>query len=116
MDKFKNQQPLFFKRHSICRVIDLTSDFNILTFPAACLLILLFAIITKRASFQRNKWFKGYIGLPIPIDFFAHVKRSLAAVIFAIFADELLVIVFESISDDNKSTNKGLFLIIINIL
>ncbi len=80
------------------------------------MLILLFTIITKRASFQKNKWFKGYIGLPIPIDFFAHVKRSLAAVIFAIFADELLVIVFESISGDNKSVNKGLFLSIINIL
>jgi len=109
VNKFNNQQLLFFKRHSICQTIDLTAQFNLFTFPVACLLIILFSIITKRVAFQRNKYFKGYIGIPIPLDFFAHVKRTLAAVIFAIFADELLDIANEVISGKSLSTNKGSF-------
>jgi hypothetical protein len=116
VDNLNNNRSLFFKRHSICRIMELKSDFNLFTFPVACLLILLFIIITKRVSFQRNKWFKGYIGIPIPLDYFAHVKRTLAAVIFAISADELLDIVNETISGNHPSINKGLFLNIVFIL
>jgi hypothetical protein len=107
--KFNTQQPLFFERHSICHIIDLTAEFNLFTFPVACLLIILFTIITKRIAFQRNKYFKGYIGIPIPIDFFAHVKRTLAAVIFAIFAEELFDISNEVVNGNGLSTDKGSF-------
>ncbi|CAF3476579.1 unnamed protein product [Rotaria sp. Silwood1] len=109
--KFKNKQPVFFKRHSICRIIDLSSEFNIFTFPLSCFIILLFAIITKSVSFQGSKYCKGYIGIPIPLDFFAHVKRTLAAVIFAIFADELLDIANDVLNGGNPSSNKGVAII-----
>ncbi len=111
VDKFNRKQPLFFKRHSICRTFDITvAEFNLFTFPLACLLILLFILITKRVSFQRNKFCKGYIGLPIPLDFFAHVKRTLAAVIFAIFADELSEIATDLVGGGGGSSNRGLYL------
>jgi len=106
--KFYNSEPIFFKPHSICRIINLTGKFNLFTFPVACLLIIIFIVLTKRVSFQRNKFFKGYIGIPIPLDFFAHVKRTLAAVIFAIFADELLDIVKETLVDGGTGSNQGL--------
>ncbi len=105
--KFHNNQSLFFKRHSVCLIIDLTAQFNLFTFPVACLLIILLTIITKRIAFHRNKYCKGYIGIPIPIDFFAHVKRTLAAVIFAIFADELLEIVSEIWSGGGGGRGRG---------
>jgi hypothetical protein len=70
-------------------------------------LIILLTIITKRIAFHRNKYCKGYIGIPIPIDFFAHVKRTLAAVIFAIFADELLEIVSEIWSGGGGGRGRG---------
>jgi len=72
------------------------------------LLILLFTITTRRVVFQRNKLCKGYFGIPIPLDFFGHVKRTLAAVIFAIFAEELLGIANEILSRRAPSSNKGL--------
>ncbi|CAF4000522.1 unnamed protein product, partial [Rotaria sp. Silwood1] len=46
-------------------------------------------MITKRESYQINRCCKGYFGLPIPLDFFARVKRTFAAITFAIFADDL---------------------------
>ena len=89
-------------------MIDLTGRFNLLTFPVACLFIILLTIITKRAAFYRNRFCRGYIGIPIPFDFFGHVKRTLAAVIFAIFADELLEIASEIISGgDGQSEKQG---------
>ena len=110
VEKHLNNQSLFYTQHSICRTIGLVSEFNILTFPFACLLIILFTIITKRVSLRRHKCTKDYIGIPIPLDFFAHVKRTLAAVIFAIFADELLEIVKGALFKDEASRDKGLSL------
>jgi hypothetical protein len=108
VDKFNNNQSLFFKQHSVCRVIDLTAEFNIFTFPFACLLMILFIIITKRVAFLQRRFCHGYFGIPIPLDFFAHVKRTLAAVIFAVFADELLDIAQQALGGNGPLTNRGL--------
>ncbi len=110
VNKFHRKQSLFFRRQRICGIIDLSAQFNLFTFPVACLLIILFSIITKRMSFLRNRFCKDYIGIPIPIDFFAHVKRTLAAVVFAIFADELLEIAVEILSGRGSSSDRGLSL------
>ena len=91
--KFNRKEPLYFERHSVCRVFDIREDFNIITFPCACFLIVIFSLTTKRVSFQKGLWFKGYIGLPIPMDFCTGVKRTFPTVVFAIFADELIGIV-----------------------
>ena len=93
--KFKSDEPIFFQRNSFCLTVGQTKEFNIITFPAACLLFLIFTLTTKRRAFQRGKWFNGYVGIPIPLDFFAHVKRTFAAMVFAVFADELLEIALD---------------------
>lgn len=108
VEKFYRREPLYFTKHPICRVIDLTDRFNLITFPVACLFIVLLSVITKRSAFYRNRCCRGYIGIPIPLDFFAHIKRTLAAVIFAIFADELLDIALEIVSGNNgQSSDQG---------
>ena len=93
VEKFKNGEPVFFQRAAFCRVMNINKEFNIITFPAACLFMLILTVITKRRSFQRGKWCRGYVGIAIPIDFVAHVKRTFAAVVFAMLSDELLEIV-----------------------
>ena len=109
VEKFNRNQSIFFTKHSLCRVIDLTGRFNLITFPVACLFVVLLSVITKRASFFRNRYCRGYLGIAIPLDFFAHVKRTLAAVIFAIFADELLKIAQEVfIGGDGQSEDQGI--------
>lgn len=108
VEKFNQNQPIFFTKHFFCEVVDLTGRFNLITFPVACLCIVLFAVITKRAAFYPDRCCRGYFGIPIPFDFFAHVKRTLAAVIFAIFADELLEIALEILTNsDGESANHG---------
>jgi hypothetical protein len=108
VDKFNNSEPLFFERHPICQVIDKRDDFNVITFPAACLLTVIFALITKRVSFKRGKGCNGYIGVPIPYDFFGHKKRTFAAVVFAIFADELLEITNQIFNPTRSEEDEGL--------
>jgi hypothetical protein len=71
-------------------------EFNIFTSLVACLLILLFAMTTKQESIQRERCCKGYFGVPIPLNFFARVKRTFAAITFAIFADKLSNIAISS--------------------
>ena len=110
VNKYENNQSVYFNTHSVCRIINFRADFNIFTFPIACLLILLFMIITKRISSLHKRYCKGYFGVVIPLDFFGHVKRTLAAVIFAVFADELLDIANELLAGGRKSTNQGLFI------
>lgn len=112
IDRYENNQPLFFQRPNFCRVLDLRSDFNIITFPAACLLIVIFIITTKRMSFHRDRGCRGFIGPPIPVDFFAHVRRTFSAVIFAIFADELLEIVNGIVRSNNSSKDEGMCLVL----
>ena len=106
--KYNNNQSLFFQRPPICRVIGIQPEFNVITFPVACLLFILFSVNTKRKSLQRDKWFGGYIGLPIPLDFFTHVKRTFNAVIFAIFADELFEIANELFFGSGAPSDEGL--------
>ena len=100
-------EPLFFQRGSFCRFVEIPQDFNIVTFSTACLLILILSVTSKRVSFQRGKRCKGYVGLPIPMDFFSHVKRTFAAVIFAICANELLQIVNVILKGNPGSSNRG---------
>ncbi|CAF1262005.1 unnamed protein product [Adineta ricciae] len=96
VNKFEHGKTLLFEKHSLCSKIIFDSQFNI-TFPVACLLIIIFAITTKRVALQRDKC-NGYFALPIPVDFFSHVKPRFTAVMFAIFADELLDIAYELLS------------------
>lgn len=107
--KFERKEPLFFERHSLCPIIELRKEFNIITFPLACLLIIIFAIMTKRNRSHRNILCRGYGALPMPVDFFAHIKRTFAAVVFAIYADELLDIARELISSSEKTSEQGFF-------
>ncbi|CAF2102485.1 unnamed protein product [Rotaria magnacalcarata] len=111
VDKFKKNEPVFFKQHYFCRIMELRTEFNIVTFPLACFIILIFTIITRRVSTHGIKYSRGFIGIPIPLDFFAHVKRTLVAVIFAIFADELLGIANDVLNANNPSTSKGVIMI-----
>jgi hypothetical protein len=112
--KFKSREPVYFTENSICRVIDL-QDFNVLTFPVACFLIILFIIRTKRTSLLRDKCY-GYGGPPIPIDFLSHRDRKFAAVVFAICADELLTILEEAINGGSTSAAKPDGVIVVYLL
>ena len=102
--KYGNSELLFYERQPICDVIDL-QEFNLITFPVACLLTLIFVVFSRRTSFMRKKC-HGYIGPVVPLDFYMHVKRKFAAVVFAIVADELLDIINQVING-NTSNGEG---------
>jgi hypothetical protein len=102
--KYQEQTALFYERHSICEIIDL-QDFNLLTFPLACFLTLLFICLNKRASCLRLK-LKGFIGPVIPLDFYIHIQRTFAVVVFAVVADEILDIINQVING-NTSNGEG---------
>lgn len=102
--KYRNSELLFYERQPICDVIDL-QDFNLITFPVACFLTLIFIVFSRRTSFMRKKC-NGYIGPVVPLDFYMHVKRKFAAVVFAIVADELLDIINQVING-NTSNGEG---------
>ncbi|UJR33960.1 hypothetical protein I4U23_021376 [Adineta vaga] len=106
--KYNDNEPLFYQRNSFCAIIDY-SDFNLLTFPIACFLVLVFVIFSKRTTCLRKK-LKGYIGPVIPLDFYIHVKRKFAAVVFAIIADELLSIVIQVLVGDT-SKDQGVIVV-----
>jgi hypothetical protein len=55
ISKFKRDEPVFFQRHGACRSIDLREEFNIVTFPAACLLIVLFSL-SEGQGLQGLRW------------------------------------------------------------
>lgn len=107
VDKFQQKQPLYYEPPSFCRIINLRKEFNILTFPLACLLIVLFTILTKRKASKRDSCCRGYLAIPVPLDFFAHVKRTFAAIIFAVVADELANIANRFISESDLSFGGG---------
>ena len=104
VNKYQEKEPVYYDRNSFCDIIDL-QDFNLLTFPIACFLILIFVIFAKRTSCLREKC-KGYVAPVIPLDFYIHVKRKFAAVVFAIVADELLDIITQVLTG-NTSSNQG---------
>lgn len=104
VSKYQQQEPVYYERNSFCAIIDL-QDFNMLTFPIACCLILIFIVFSKRSSCMPGKC-KGYIAPVLPLDFYIHVKRKFAAVVFAVIADDLLDVVTEVITG-NTSTDQG---------
>ncbi|CAF0965327.1 unnamed protein product [Rotaria sordida] len=73
-------------------------------------------MITKRVSFQRGKICKGYIGIPIPLDFFVHVKRTFSAVIFAVSADELLEIASQLFTLSGSPKNEGVIVTYLRLI
>ncbi|CAF0776749.1 unnamed protein product [Rotaria sp. Silwood1] len=111
VNKYKRADLLFYERNSICTFIDL-EDFNMLTFPVACFFLLIFIIFSKRTSCMKQK-LNGHIAPIVPIDFYVHIKRKFAAVVFAIISDELLDIVNQVI---NGNTPKGEGVIVVYLL
>lgn len=105
--KFQQDEPLFYTRNSFCNLIDL-ADFNMFTFPIACCVIFIFIIFSKRTSCMRNK-FNGYFAPVIPIDFYSHIKRKFAIVVFAIIADELLDIINQILNGNSSNANGLIF-------
>ncbi|CAF0783583.1 unnamed protein product [Adineta steineri] len=111
--KYQEQDLLFYTRKSFCRLIDF-EDFNMLTFPIACLLVIIFIIFSKRTSCMRQK-LKGYIAPVIPIDFYMHIKRKFAAVVFAIIADELVDIVSQVLLGETSNDDGVIVVYILRI-
>jgi hypothetical protein len=91
--KIQTNQPLYYEKNPICRLMKM-NEINVMTFPVACLLILIFIIRSKRTSFLPDKY-HGYGAPPMPVDFLSHIDRKFAAVVFAICADELFNIMVE---------------------
>ncbi len=89
--KYRRNEPIYYDTKSFCNIIKI-QGFNVVTFPFACVLIIVCTVVTKRLSLMRDKC-HGYIAPAIPIDFLSHIDRKFAAVVFAITADELLEIV-----------------------
>ena len=104
--KYNRSEPIFYTRPQICKTMYPQPDLNIFTFPIGCFLILLFVFRTKRQSTTNQSFCSGYIGIPIPLDFFAHVKRTFAAVVFAIVADDLTNIALQLLNG-TASTSLG---------
>ena len=112
--KYETQQPVYYTPNSICKVMNIR-QFNMLTFPFACFLILVFIIRTKRTSLLRDKCY-GYGGPPVPVDFLSHVDRKFAAVVFAICADELLSILEQAIGGGSGNSLTGDGVIVVYLL
>lgn len=108
--KYQHNEPLFYNRPAVCGIIYLREEFNMFTFPLACLLIFLFTVMTKHQSTRVNKCCNTRFALPIPLDFFAHIKRTFAAVTVAIVADELSGIATQFISGNGSSIGSGIIL------
>ncbi|CAF3443085.1 unnamed protein product [Rotaria sp. Silwood1] len=104
VNKYKNKEPIYFNRKSFCDILDI-QQFNVVTFPVACLVVIICMITTKRISFMRNKCY-GYGAPPVPLDFLSHLDRKFAAVIFAIIADELFGIVQQL--GESSGLNEGI--------
>ncbi|CAF1362523.1 unnamed protein product, partial [Didymodactylos carnosus] len=102
VNKYQTNQTLLDIQSDICSVINL-QDFNMFTFPVACALIILYATLSKRNSFKKNLC-KGYFAPPVPLDYFARIKRKLAAIVFAVTAPELHEIVYQVVT---KNTSNG---------
>jgi hypothetical protein len=107
VEKFKMNHLLYIEHPSVCRTMNLGTRFKLFTFPFACLLIFIFSMLTKRTSSKHTRWYLSYGGVPLPLDFFAHIKRTFSAMIFAIYADELVEIVNELINEDNTEETRG---------
>ncbi|CAF1353128.1 unnamed protein product [Rotaria sordida] len=105
--KYLTNQPIYYVPNSFCNTMSL-QQFNIITFPVACFLILMLIITTKRTSLLPNLCY-GYGGPPMPVDFLSHVDRTFAAFIFAVCADELLLIML-SVIDGTAKKGEGVII------
>ncbi|CAF1500535.1 unnamed protein product [Rotaria sordida] len=108
VNKYQTKQSLYYIPNSFCNSI-IFDQFNVITFPVACLLIIMFITVTKRTSLMRDKC-HGYGGLPIPVDFISGVDRKFAAVVFAICADELITIFLELVGGRASREGEGIIL------
>ena len=113
VDKFTHNQSLFYNRPSVCRVIYMREEFNMFTFPVACLLIFIFIVTTKRKSAKPDDRCNGYLAVPMPLDFFANINRTFAALTFVIVANELSNFANLFINENAASVQDG---IIVNYL
>ncbi|CAF1667935.1 unnamed protein product, partial [Adineta ricciae] len=98
VQKYTNSELLYYHRISFCDVID-RDGYDLISLPVAGFFIIVFVIFSKRTSCLRQK-LRSFIGPVIPMDFYIHVKRKLAAVIFAVIADDLLSIVIAVINGE----------------
>ncbi|CAF3004156.1 unnamed protein product [Rotaria sp. Silwood2] len=105
--KYLTNQSLYYVKNSFCDTMSL-QDFNVITFPVACFLILILIIRTKRISLVPNLCY-GYGAPPMPVDFLSDVDRKFAAFIFAVCADELLFIML-SVIDGTASKGEGVII------
>lgn len=111
VDKYNRSQLIFYTRPKACETMYPQPDLNIITFPIGCFLILLFVFRTRRQSTTNQSFCSGFIGIPIPLDFFAHVKRTFAAVVFAIVADDLTNIALQLLNGTSSgSLGEGIIL------
>jgi len=100
--KYERNESTYFTPNSFCNVIR-SEEINLITFPIACFLILVFIIRTKRTSLLRDHC-HGYGAPPIPADFLSHIDRKFVAVVFAICSDELLKIIDQTINGGSSSS------------
>lgn len=107
VDRYHAHQPLYYDPPSFCGTLEMRKEFNIFTFPLACLLIVLYTILTKRQSWRRHVCCYGYVSIPVPLDFFVHINRTFAAVTFAIVAHELAAITNNFISENSIALGEG---------
>ena len=98
--KYQMNQTIYYEQNYICQIINL-KDFNVLTFPVACFLILVFTVCSQRTSFMKDRC-RGYGAAPMPLDFLSHFDRKFAGVIFAICVDELIIILQEALNGSGK--------------
>jgi hypothetical protein len=113
VQKYINKEKIFYTPPPVCETLSLRSS-NVVTISVASLIVAICVLISKRVSLLRNTC-HGYGAPAIPIDFISHIDRKFAAVIFAIIADELLIIV-KQIINDRSSTDLSQGIIIYFVL
>ncbi|CAF1239994.1 unnamed protein product [Adineta ricciae] len=99
--RFEHDGSAYFDSASVCDLFNM-EYVNVITIPAAVLVIIICAVINQRASFKRDKC-KGYGAPPMPLDFFSHIDRKFAMVIFALISNDLL----EILNGDSNTKKLG---------
>ena len=108
VEKFRQGSRLKVERPGTCNRMNFGTNFKLVTFPFSAALVLLFAILSKRTAVGHRHLAYGHVAIPLPLDFFAHFKRTFSAVIFALYADELLDIATELVSGGTSEGDGGL--------
>ena len=105
--KYRTNHSIYYEMNPICRVLQ-AEYFPLITFPIACVLVVVFSLRSRRTSFHRDQC-SGYGAIPMPVDFLSHVDRKFAAIVFAVCADEIITIVVEVLVGDS-SQGRGVVL------